>query len=68
VTGVREGGDSRSLQFSFSSRRCLPGAESEQDLIGRHRHKPWAHENFFAKIRNLQPKCHGVAAQHPVWF
>jgi hypothetical protein len=55
-------------RFSFSSRRCLPRAKSVQDLIGRHRHKRWAHEKFFAKIRNLQPKCHDFASQHPVWF
>jgi hypothetical protein len=54
ATGVREGGDSRSLKFSFSSRGSLRGAKSEQVLIGGHHCGRWAHDNFFAKIRNLQ--------------
>jgi hypothetical protein len=35
---------------------------------GGHRGKQSAHDNFFSKIRELQPSCNGVAEQHAVYF
>jgi hypothetical protein len=41
--------------------RQIAGHESD-----RHRGQQSAHDNFFSKIRDLQPSCHGFAGQHAV--